>query len=110
MTIKITLSLTKAVDSVPIIAPSVFKMPTQIARLKHGESRANDYHKYFWARLGHKDTDLEKGLNELADKAAAAGQLKLYCECGELETCHGNVIRDYLVWELGKRGFSIKAK
>lgn len=110
MTIKISLSLTKTVDSVPIIAPSVFKMPTQIARLKHGEHRATDYHKWFWGRLNWKETELEQGLNELAEKATTAGQLKLYCECGDLKTCHGNTIREYLVWVLNKRGFQVKAK
>lgn len=110
MVIKISLSLTKAVDSVPIIAPSLLCMPTHIARLKSGESRSNDYHKYFWGTLNLKGTDLEDKLNELVDKASTNGSLKLYCECGELDTCHGNVIREYLVWVLNKRGFQVKAK
>lgn len=110
MTIKISLSLTKAADSVPIIAPSPFKMPSNVARLKSGESRANDYHKYFWGQLGWKDSELERNLNELADKAAEKGTLKLYCECGELDTCHGNTIRDYLVWHLSRKGFDVRAK
>lgn len=110
MTIKITLSQTKSVGCVPIIAPTIFKMPTHVARLKSGESRQNDYHKYFWSILRHKDSDLEKALLELADKAVETSTLKLYCVCGDNSTCHGNTLIDFLAWELGKRGFKINLK
>lgn len=109
MTIKITLSLAPSADGVQITSPTVFKLPTRIARLKHGEHRATDYHKFFWGELRWKNSELEHGLNSLAEAAADTKTLKLYCDCGDLDTCHGNTIREYLIWVLNKKGFEVKA-
>ena len=110
MSFSITLSQSKSKDSVSIVKPSVLGMPYSVSRYKAGEMQQDHYHRYFWEKMKVKGNPLEVKLNSLIEENLEKRKIHLHCECGEPRTCHGQTIVEYLVWELGRRGFKVNQK